>query len=149
MNVIMNDKKVSDHIKGNDGFCIECGNIQYGGIEPDAVACKCEECGENRVVGFETAVLYEWIIISKSKTPILDQYKKGEIKMTMFKVAYDPDITQESRIEIADCVVPSMVSESEPEAQYEIEASLEHITNLEDQQKLKEMIADDVSYLEF
>lgn len=34
-----------------NGGCLSCGEIQYGGCEPDARNYKCEECGELEVYG--------------------------------------------------------------------------------------------------
>jgi Zn finger protein HypA/HybF involved in hydrogenase expression len=73
---MMNKDKIERHIRENDGICIECGAIKHGGVEPDAVNYVCEECGENKVVGFEAAVLYEWVVPTDSKTPTLDTYKE-------------------------------------------------------------------------
>jgi hypothetical protein len=73
---MMNEDKINDHIKNNDGVCIACGAMKYGCVEPDAINYTCEECGEGKVVGMETALMYEWIIPSSSKTPTLDKYKE-------------------------------------------------------------------------
>ncbi len=73
---LMNEDKVSEHIENMDGYCVECGAITHGGVEPDAAGYTCEECGEKKVIGFESAVLYEWIIPSSEKYPMLNQYKK-------------------------------------------------------------------------
>jgi len=78
MNVMMNEEKVRMHQDEMDGFCIDCGEITHGGVEPDAIGRKCEFCGEEKVVGMETAILYDWIIVSESKTPMLDQYKDSK-----------------------------------------------------------------------
>lgn len=78
MYVLMNEKKIEDHLANNHGFCLECGAIKYDPIEPDAVNYKCDECGNRSVVGFETALLSEEIIPSKDKYPMLKQYMKGE-----------------------------------------------------------------------
>ena len=76
MKVLMNEDKVKRHMVDNDGFCIECGAISYGGVEPDALNYKCDECGERKVVGMETAILYGWVMASESKHPTLDSVKK-------------------------------------------------------------------------
>lgn len=34
-----------------NGGCISCGEIQYGGVEPDAEGYPCEYCGKNTVYG--------------------------------------------------------------------------------------------------
>ena len=43
-----------------DGFCVGCG-AEATGIEPDACACECESCGENRVYGAEEFALRGWV----------------------------------------------------------------------------------------
>ena len=74
----MNDRKIAEHISNYDGFCIKCGAIKNGGVEPDAVNYRCEECGERSVVGFELAVMYEILVPDDSKTPILDEYRRDK-----------------------------------------------------------------------
>jgi hypothetical protein len=39
------------------GVCLACGEIAYGGCEPDARGYPCDECGRNAVVGAEEALL--------------------------------------------------------------------------------------------
>jgi hypothetical protein len=39
------------------GFCLNCGHIQEGGVEPDAEDYECEHCGANAVLGMEEALL--------------------------------------------------------------------------------------------
>ena len=41
----------------NPGFCAACG-ADADGVEPDARAYECEECGENAVYGAEELLLY-------------------------------------------------------------------------------------------
>jgi len=36
-----------------NGACLACGEIQYGGVEPDARGHVCESCGQPKVYGFE------------------------------------------------------------------------------------------------
>ena len=36
-----------------NGACLACGEIQYGGVEPDARQYECEFCGERKVYGLE------------------------------------------------------------------------------------------------
>lgn len=38
---------------GTNGACLGCGEIIYGGVEPDARQYECESCGANRVFGLE------------------------------------------------------------------------------------------------
>jgi hypothetical protein len=40
----------------NSGFCILCGNHQYG-CEPDARDYECEECGALQVFGAEELLI--------------------------------------------------------------------------------------------
>ena len=40
-----------------NGICLSCGEIQYGGVEPDARSYPCEACGEKEVYGLEEALL--------------------------------------------------------------------------------------------
>jgi hypothetical protein len=39
------------------GVCLACGEIQWGGCEPDARNYPCESCGQNRVFGVEEALM--------------------------------------------------------------------------------------------
>jgi hypothetical protein len=43
----------SDLGDGGNGGCTSCGNVQYGGVEPDARKYKCECCGKNTLYGLE------------------------------------------------------------------------------------------------
>ena len=36
-----------------NGICVSCGEIQYGGVEPDARDYPCESCGAPEVYGLE------------------------------------------------------------------------------------------------
>lgn len=38
------------------GFCIKCGNKQYG-VEPDARRYTCEKCGQPKVFGAEELLM--------------------------------------------------------------------------------------------
>ncbi len=40
-----------------NGICLACGEIQFGGVEPDGRNYKCESCGEMEVHGLEEALL--------------------------------------------------------------------------------------------
>lgn len=40
-----------------NGICLACGEIQYGGVEPDARRYTCESCGEDEVYGLEEALV--------------------------------------------------------------------------------------------
>ena len=45
------------HVADNDGLCLACGEINHGGCEPDAEEYLCESCGEDKVMGFEQALV--------------------------------------------------------------------------------------------
>ena len=50
----------ADYISGTesyDGVCRACGDIQCGGVEPDAEKYECMFCGEHAVFGFELALV--------------------------------------------------------------------------------------------
>jgi hypothetical protein len=47
---------IEDCDYGN-GICLACGEIQWGGCEPDARNYECESCGKNRVYGLEEAII--------------------------------------------------------------------------------------------
>ncbi len=72
MTKIMPENEYKKHVARNDGYCIECGNIVDGNIDPDNVNYLCPECGKKQVVGFVTAALYGWIVPAEEK--------KGSIK---------------------------------------------------------------------
>ena len=40
-----------------NGICLCCGEIQYGGVEPDARDYNCEWCNADSVYGLEEALL--------------------------------------------------------------------------------------------
>jgi hypothetical protein len=40
-----------------NGICLICGEIRYGGVEPDARGYPCEACETNTVVGLQEALL--------------------------------------------------------------------------------------------
>ena len=50
--------------EGDNGICLACGAIQYGGIEPDARQYNCDVCGQPHVYGLEEAVLLGRVIPS-------------------------------------------------------------------------------------
>ena len=58
--------KVSDEDldEAVNGICLSCGEIQYGGVEPDARNYPCEACGEKEVYGLEEALLMGWITLA-------------------------------------------------------------------------------------
>ena len=42
---------------GNNGICLSCGELVYGGIEPDACGYDCESCGHAAVSGLQEALI--------------------------------------------------------------------------------------------
>jgi hypothetical protein len=46
-----------------NGICLACGEIQYGGVEPDARNYFCEACYELQVFGLEQALLLNRITL--------------------------------------------------------------------------------------
>lgn len=40
-----------------NGACTACGEIQYGGVEPDAREYPCENCEEKKVYGLAELLL--------------------------------------------------------------------------------------------
>lgn len=44
--------------EGINGGCLNCGEIVYGGVEPDACKYECPECGQRTVYGLaELAIM--------------------------------------------------------------------------------------------
>lgn len=62
MSIVKVHKELFDEI-GN-GYCINCQDIQYGGVEPDAEGYECEYCGRDTVMGLETALIVGLIEVS-------------------------------------------------------------------------------------
>ncbi len=46
-----------------NGICLSCGEIQYGGVEPDARKYRCEACGEDQIYGLEEALLMAQVTV--------------------------------------------------------------------------------------
>lgn len=46
-----------DVSEGLNGGCVSCGEIQYGGCEPDARKYECNNCGKKTVYGLEELVM--------------------------------------------------------------------------------------------
>lgn len=44
-----------------EGFCLACG-AQASNVEPDARRYPCEDCGKNRVYGFEELLLMGLVV---------------------------------------------------------------------------------------
>jgi len=50
--------------EGDNGICLSCGEIQYGGVEPDARKYTCEWCNADEVYGLEEALLIGRVTIA-------------------------------------------------------------------------------------
>lgn len=50
------ESQYTEHRNNYDGYCIACGEIQFGGCEPDAEKYRCEACGERTVYGIEMLI---------------------------------------------------------------------------------------------
>ena len=55
--ITMNDEEFSCHREEFDGICASCGEITFGGVEPDAQKYKCASCGKMNVLGMELALI--------------------------------------------------------------------------------------------
>jgi hypothetical protein len=51
------------HREEYNGICLACGNVQFGGCEPDMEDGACDACGSMRLCGFEQALLMGRIAI--------------------------------------------------------------------------------------
>ena len=47
-----------------NGICLICGEIRYGGVEPDARGYPCEFCGTDTVYGLQEALLMDRISVA-------------------------------------------------------------------------------------
>lgn len=58
----------NEAVDGYSGYCTYCGKITTSsGVEPDAQGYHCEECGNDKVIGMEQALLYEHIQITEDE----------------------------------------------------------------------------------
>ena len=55
--VVMSESEFTENRECYNGICRKCRSIKDGGVEPDAENYRCEECGENAVMGIENALL--------------------------------------------------------------------------------------------
>ena len=53
----MTEEQYEEYRDDSCGICLECGDVTYGGVEPDAECYECEDCGEEKVYGIEEALL--------------------------------------------------------------------------------------------
>lgn len=63
------EEEYLSHCENSDGFCTnpKCHEITSGNTEPDAEDYECESCGENTVMGFESALMCGEIDISEEE----------------------------------------------------------------------------------
>jgi hypothetical protein len=50
--------------EGDNGGCLACGEITYGGVEPDARKFECESCGAKQLYGLEELIVMGMIELS-------------------------------------------------------------------------------------
>jgi hypothetical protein len=48
-----------------NGICLNCGEMQYGGVEPDARRYHCEACGEESVYGLPEALVMDRVTVQE------------------------------------------------------------------------------------
>ena len=54
----MNEAEFREYRDGYDGFCTDCNDVtRYGGTEPDAENYECHECGADKAMGIENAMI--------------------------------------------------------------------------------------------
>jgi hypothetical protein len=51
------------HREEYDGVCTSCGEIMYGGCEPEMENRPCDSCGHMSVLGFEQALLLGHVLV--------------------------------------------------------------------------------------
>ena len=61
---------MDDYQESGNGICLRCGEIQFGGCEPDARHYECEVCGARNVFGMEEALLMGNIIVQTESTAL-------------------------------------------------------------------------------
>jgi hypothetical protein len=63
--LVMTTDEYLESSEENNGVCLACGEIQFGGCEPDARNYLCESCGEHKVFGIEEALMMGRITIDE------------------------------------------------------------------------------------
>ena len=54
----------NEHRNDYDGYCVGCKTIgRYGYTEPDAENYECDECGENKAMGMDNALIMGYLEI--------------------------------------------------------------------------------------
>lgn len=61
----MSEEECRGHIEENNGFCLSCGKVTWGGCEPDAQDYECESCGESKVFGTEELLMMGKIAVTE------------------------------------------------------------------------------------
>jgi len=61
--MILNEEEYMDFADVYAGFCPNCGAFTRGNTEPDARGYDCPDCGGNRVMGAEEALMEGFITI--------------------------------------------------------------------------------------
>lgn len=59
--LVMTEDEYERHVHDYDGVCVVCGDICWGGVEPDAEDVTCEACETPSVMGVEQALLSELV----------------------------------------------------------------------------------------
>lgn len=59
MDITYTEEDLQEMEDNYGGLCLACGEITYGGVEPDARNYHCEECGERQVFGPHWLII-EW-----------------------------------------------------------------------------------------
>ena len=65
-NVTMSEDGYYRAVDGSCGLCLACGEIEDGGVEPDASGYICTLCGEPAVEGIENALVLGFIDMGES-----------------------------------------------------------------------------------
>lgn len=58
----LTEQEAQYYIGSDEGYCPECDEFTNGGVEPDAEGYECISCGENTVMGAETAIVIKELI---------------------------------------------------------------------------------------
>ena len=64
MQIRMTIEEYNEHRTLYDGVCMACGAIRCGDTEPDAEDYPCEECGQEKVIGIESALMEDVVVIA-------------------------------------------------------------------------------------
>lgn len=57
----LTEEQYHNYCSNYSGVCLECGEIQEDGVEPDATEYECHFCEEFAVVGMEHALVIGYI----------------------------------------------------------------------------------------